>query len=614
MSIEEIISPECLIDKNPKQLQEIAKAIRIEIIDKTASYGGHLSSNLGVVELTIALHKAFDFKVDKLLFDVSHQAYAHKILTGRKLEGLRTKHGISGYLKREESSYDHFEAGHASTSLSTAYGMAIARDLNKEKHHLVAVIGDGSIANGMAFEAMNSIGHNKHKVIIVLNDNDMSISHSTGAFARYLRRIRFSPKYLKNKEAYRRILFKTKFGYNFFRFTQSIKNKIASYISPSNLFEQMGLGYIGPINGHNLKALDKAFKYAKRSGLSVVVHVKTIKGKGYKPAEDDKSGYWHGVTPFDIASGLPKSNHPDKISWSHLYSDLIAKYMKDHQETVLINPATIRGSNLDDIFKDYPARTFDVGIAEEHALTMAAGLSLGNKWPIVSVYATFLQRALDQVSHDIARQNLKSLLLIDRAGLVGPDGDTHQGIFDQAFLINTPGMVVAMASDIREAAGLFKSSYENNVPFSIRYPRDYVLKTIDVEPIDLPIGKWIIKYESTTKKLALISYGPVLKSIEQSIGRKDITLINAIYQKPLDNNVLSSLLGHETIIVHDAYATSLGFVNSVNRALNELGYKGKVINMAIKDEFVRQATIKEQMEYCQVDDQSVVKIIFELIK
>lgn len=609
MNISEIKNPDFLKGKSKKELAEIAQLLRNEIIDKTAAFGGHLSSNLGVVELTMALYRAFDFKVDRLLFDVSHQAYAHKLLTGRTLEGLRTKNGTSGYLKREESIYDHFEAGHSSTSLSTAYGMAIARDLNKDAYHIVSVIGDGSIANGMAFEAMNSIGHNHHKVIIVLNDNDMSISYPTGAFARYLRRIRFSPNYLRNKAAYRRMMFKTKFGYKLFRFTQSIKNTIASYISPSNLFEQMGLGYIGPVNGHDFKALEKAFYHAKRSGLSVVVHVKTIKGKGYEPAETDLSGYWHGVTPFDIVSGKPKVTHPDKVSWSHLYSDLILKYMESDSNAVLINPATIRGSNLDGIFSKYPGRTFDVGIAEEHAVTMAAGLSLAGKWPIVSIYSTFLQRAIDQFSHDIARQNLKALFLIDRAGLVGPDGDTHQGIFDQAFLMNTPDTIVAMASDIHEAAGLFKEASLAKQPFAIRYPRDYVLKEDEPPLTNLPIGRWLLHKTSTLKNIALISYGPILPSIVRGLKDIDLTIINAVYQKPYDSEILKSLLEYKMIVIHDAYATKSGFVNTINTALFELGYKGSIHNMFIPDQFIKQGTIKEQMEYCQVDEKSVIDFI-----
>ncbi len=611
VNISDIKSPELLKGKSNLELQEVAKSIREEIISKTSIFGGHLSSNLGVIELTIALHKAFDFKTDRLLFDVSHQAYAHKILTGRSLEGLRTKTGVSGFLKREESMYDHFEAGHAATSLSTAYGMAIARDLNKEKRDIVAVIGDGSIANGMAFEALNSIGHSKRKLIIVVNDNDMSISYPTGAFSRFLKRVRFSPKYLRNKEAYRRMMFKSKFGYTVFRFTQSLKNKIASYISPSNLFEQMGLGYIGPVDGHDFRALQKAFNHAKRSGLPVVVHVKTIKGKGYHPAEIDLSGYWHGVSPFEIESGLPKVNHPGQISWSHLYSDLLNEAMGRDKKMVLINPATIRGSNLDEIFKNYPSRTFDVGIAEEHALTMASGLSLSGYYPIVSIYSTFLQRAFDQVSHDLARQNLKSLLLIDRAGLVGPDGDTHQGLYDQAFLINTPNTIVSMASDIHEAAGLFKEAQNHDGLFAIRYPRDYVSKNSGAVPVDLPIGTWKSIKHSDSSRVLLISYGPIIKSVISQIEtlKLNVDVINAIYQKPIDMKTLESSLKYEHIIIHDAYATYSGFVNNVKSTLIDLGYKGHIAGVAIKDEFIKQATINEQMEYCGVDSKSIYDLI-----
>jgi 1-deoxy-D-xylulose-5-phosphate synthase len=616
MDIDKITSPDILKNKKQGELCQIAESIRQEIIKQTSIYGGHLSSNLGVVELTMSLHRKFDFNVDRILFDVSHQTYTHKILTGRTLHGLRTTTGISGFSKRQESSLDHFEAGHAGTSLSTAYGMAIARDLNKQKHHIVAVIGDASIANGMSFEALNAIGHSKHKVIIVLNDNEMSIAYPVGSVSRFLKRVRFSPTYLKNKEAYRRMMFKTKFGYTIFRYTQHLKNVMFRYISPSNLFEQMGFGYIGPINGHSFKSLEKALSQAKRSGLSVIVHVKTVKGRGYRYAETDTSGYWHGVTPFDINTGEPKVKHPELMSWSHLYSDLLSMHMENNDDVVVVNPATTKGSGLEQIFSKYPHRTFDVGIAEEHALTTAAGLALAGKRPIISIYSTFLQRAIDQLSHDIARQELDVTLLIDRAGLVGADGDTHQGIYDESYLLATPNITLAMASDACEAKGLLDESLIHKGPFAIRYPRDYLPIVCEIETRKTPLGQWRVFNESKSNHVALISLGPILHKIMALLRQAniDITVFNAIYQKPLDYQVIDALLKYQNIVIHNAYATSFGFANYLSYELNKRGYQGNIIIRAIDDAFVKHATISEQMETNQVAERQIVDLIASLNK
>ncbi len=581
-----------------EDLVVLAADIRNEIIEATARNGGHLSSNLGVVELTLALHKAFDVRQDKILFDVGHQSYTHKILTGRKLDTLRTKNGTSGFQKRSESAFDNFEAGHSSTSISTAQGMALARDLNGDKYHVVAVIGDASISAGLAFEALNNLGMSNNKVIIVLNDNDMSIGKPVGAFSRFLKRIRFSPGYLKSKASYKRLMFKSKFGYAIFKATAWLKDKIFRHLSPSNIFEQLGFGYIGPINGHKFKALEKAFEQAKGSGKSIVVHVRTIKGKGYPFAENDRTGYWHGVTPFIVKTGLPKNPHPELMSWSHLYADLLKEEMTQDKNVYLVNPATAKGSGLDEVFNAFPTRSHDVGIAEEHAVTMAAGLALAGKKPVVSVYSTFLQRAFDQVSHDIARQNLEVTFLIDRAGLVGSDGETHQGLYDESFLLGTPNMSVAMASDPSEAAALLKTAVSGHGPFAIRYPRDFIPKIANVAPCDLPYGKWREERISNERKIALITFGPMLDKILGALNDNaiDAMVVNAIYQKPLDRDLLTSLLEFDHIVIHDAYATAFGFVHATEAMLFALGYKGDIQTMAVPDEFIKQATIQEQMD------------------
>lgn len=606
--VKHIENPQFLKTLNKDELCSLASDIRQEIIEATAHYGGHLSSNLGVVELTIALHRAFDIQKDKILFDVGHQCYTHKILTGRALTNLREKNGLSGYQKRSESPYDNFEAGHSSTSLSTAQGMALARDLNGEQFDIVAVIGDASISSGMAFEALNNIGQANNKVIIVLNDNEMSIGQPVGGLSRFLKRIRFSPGYLKSKASYKRLMFKTKFGYHLFKISSKIKDKLFSHISPSNLFEQLGFGYIGPINGHNLKALNRAFAQAKRSGKSVIVHVKTIKGKGYTLAENDKTGYWHGVTPFDIKTGLPKGNHPNMISWSHLYSNFLIDAMELDPTTYLVTPATGKGSGLEAVFKAYPSRCHDVGIAEEHAVTMASGLALAGKKPIVSIYSTFLQRAFDQFSHDIARQNLDCTFLIDRAGLVGPDGETHQGIYDESFLISTPNVTLCMASRASEARTLLAESFKHHGPFAIRYPRDFLPIADSDCLIDLPYGRWKYERHEQDRKVALITLGPIVPKILTALQDETmpVTVVNALYQKPLDLKMLEELTAFETIIIHDAYATTFGFPNAVSAALNALNYHGHVVTMAIEDTFVKQATIQEQLDEMKVNVLDVI--------
>ena len=601
--IKHICDPLMVKALNKQELLDLAADIRTEIIEATARNGGHLSSNLGVVELTLAIHRAFDICHDKILFDVGHQSYTHKILTGRQLDSLRTKNGTSGFQKRAESAYDAFEAGHSSTSISAAQGMALARDLNKENYHVVAVIGDASISSGMAFEALNNLGMGNNKVIIILNDNDMSIGKPVGALSRFFTRVRFSPGYLKSKASYKRLMFRTKFGYGLFKVTAWLKDKIFRHISPSNIFEQMGFGYLGPINGHNFKALDKALKEAQQSGKSIVVHVRTIKGKGYAPAENDRTGYWHGVTPFVVKTGLPKNAHPELMSWSHLYADLLKEEMGKDRHIYLVNPATGKGSGLEDIFNAYPTRCHDVGIAEEHAVTMASGLALAGQKPVISIYSTFLQRAFDQVSHDVARQNLEVTFLIDRAGLVGSDGETHQGLYDESFLIGTPNMTVTMASDPEEAAALLKTAVSGHGPFAIRYPRDFIPKVASVAPAPLIYGKWTVERVSQSHRIALITFGPILNKILTAVNdaELDVQVINAVYQKPLDRDMLQSLVCYDAIVLHDAYATPFGFVNSAIAMLISMGYKGKIIPMAIADEFIKQATIQEQMDDMHVN-------------
>ena len=598
IELKDIKSPEFLNDLKYAELDILANKIRQEIIAKTSQYGGHLSSNLGVVEITIALHRMFNFKHDKLIFDVGHQSYTHKILTGRSLEYLRNRNGVSGFQKICESYYDCFEAGHSSTSLSAAQGFALNRDAKGEKYDVVAVIGDASVVNGLAFEALNNISHNKNKVIIILNDNEMSISRPTGGMGKFFSKISTASGYNRLKSSYKRFMFTTRFGHGIYNFTSRVKNAIKRKLVPTTYFDNMGFQYIGCIDGHNIKALEKAITRAKRTPRSVVLHVSTIKGKGYKYAENDTTGYWHGVTPFEIETGKPKNLHPELLSWSHLYSDLLAELMAKRNDIVIISPATVKGSGLEDLFASYPSRTFDVGIAEGHAVTLASGLAVAGTHPIVSIYSTFLQRAFDQIIHDIARMNLNVTFLIDRSGLVGLDGETHQGIYDESFLLNTPNTVVTMPSSDEEAKYLLNESLNNHGPFFIRYPRDLLKKNHLIKDASHQFGKWIIESEATDKKVAVIAVGQLLRSLKELImaDNLDITLVNAIYLKPHDQSVLAKLSAYETIVIYDAYATEFGFAAYLKAKLCDLSYRRKIVTFAVPDTFVSQAKISEQLE------------------
>jgi len=612
IDIRDIKGPEFLKELNYRSLDLLSEKIRREIIDKTSKYGGHLSSNLGVVEITIALHRMFNFKHDKLIFDVGHQSYTHKILTGRSLEYLRNRNGVSGFQKICESYYDCFEAGHSSTSLSAAQGFALNRDARGEKYDVVAVIGDGSIVNGLAFEALNNISHNNNKVIIILNDNEMSISRPTGGMGKFFAKISTASGYTNFKISYRRFMFKTRMGHALYNFTSRIKNAIKQKLVPTTYFDDMGFQYIGCIDGHNIKALEKAIARAKRTPKSVVLHVATVKGKGYRYAENDTTGYWHGVTPFEIESGKPKNLHPEELSWSHLFSDLLTALMAERNDLVIISPATVKGSGLEDLFSAYPKRTFDVGIAEGHALTLASGLAVAGTHPIVSIYSTFMQRAFDQIIHDIARMNLNITFLVDRSGLVGLDGETHQGIYDESFLLSTPNTVVTMPSSDKEAKYLLNESLKQHGPFFIRYPRDLLKKNHLIQEENHQFGKWIMERVANSKRVAVIAVGQLLRSLKELIieADLDVTLVNALFLKPHDQEMLSSLSEYETIVIYDAYATEFGFASYLKTKLCEMSYKGQIMSFAIPDVFVTQAKISEQLEEFGL----LPKQVFEEIK
>ena len=612
IELDSIKDPKFLATLNYSELDVLANDIRARIIEVTSNLGGHLSSNLGSVELTIALHRVFDLSRDKVVFDVGHQCYTHKILTGRNLSNLRQENGISGFLKLNESPYDCYEAGHSSTSISAANGFAIARDLRNEKFDVVAFIGDGSLNSGLALEGLNCVAHSDHKIIIVINDNNMSISKPVGGFSKLLEDISTSRRYNTFKHRYQKAFSKCKIGRGILKITSKIKDWIKHILVRGNVFTNLGFAYIGPIDGHNIKSIERALRRAKNTKKSVIIQAVTIKGKGYKFAENDETGYWHGVSPFVLETGKPKDLHEDKISWSHVFADLTEIEMNEHQNSILISPATLKGSGLENLDKKFKGRVIDVGINEEHAVTLASSISLSGFHPIISVYSTFMQRAYDEISHDLSRMNLSATFLVDRSGLVGADGETHQGIYDESYLSTIPGCVITMPSNIDEAKLLYDESFNNHGPFFIRLSRSLVAKQDGYNKVIHNFGKWITLKE-TSKDLVVIGVGPLLRELESAINREhvDCTLLNALYVNPIDEIKLDEVLLAKKIVIYDPYSTRGGLVNNVMAYLLEKKFKGSISAYFIPNEFVKQGTITQQLERYKISPEDVVKELKE---
>ena len=598
--LDKIENPKFLKDLSYKNLDVLSTDISDYLVDVTSKNGGHLSSNLGVVDATIALCRSFDFSKDKIIFDVGHQSYTYKLLTGRDLTSLRQKDGISGFQKINESPYDHYECGHSSTSISAALGMATARDLKNEDYDVIAFVGDSSIVNGLAFEGLNNCRDNKHKIIVVLNDNEMSISKPVGGVSHLLRKFQFSKLYAHSKNVFTRITSKGKVGKKIYQFFYKLKNRIKRRFLTMTIFDNLGFSVIGPIDGHDIKGMEKAFAKAKRNSKSTMVIIKTIKGKGYKYSEDDKEGKWHGVSPFNKETGEPIKT--PGLSWSEYFSDLIDKRMMNDKSVVTITPGTGYGSGISKLSNIYPTRLIDVGIAEEHALTFASGLSTSGMHPIICIYSTFLQRAYDELSHDVARMNLDMTLLVDRAGLVGNDGETHQGIYDEAYLYSIPNVVISMPSNTLEANYLFDESFEHHGPFVIRFPREDVKPNQLIYP--LRYGKAVKLREG--KKTAVVSVGPIVHEIVDKANEEklDVAVYNSLFIKPIDLEMIKELTSYKRVIIYDVYGTKEGLALHVLDGLKQLGYQGEIKVLAVPDEFIKQASIKEQREdlHISLDD------------
>ncbi|MGE7023826.1 1-deoxy-D-xylulose-5-phosphate synthase [Solibacillus cecembensis] len=623
MDLTKISSPSFLKDLNKKQLEALAKDIRAFLIEKCAATGGHLGPNLGVVELTIALHKAFNSPKDKFLWDVGHQAYVHKILTGRadQFDTLRQFKGLCGFPKLVESDHDMWETGHSSTSLSAAMGMAAARDIKGDKNFVVPIIGDGALTGGMALEALNHIGHEKTHMITILNDNEMSIAPNVGALHDVLGRLRTAKEYSRAKEDLESLMLKIPVvGDKLASTAERVKDSLKYLVVSGVFFEEMGFKYLGPIDGHDFEALEKTLEYAKKVKGPVLVHVLTKKGKGYKPAEDDTVGTWHGTGPYKIETGAFVKSATKGPAWSSLVSESVRKCMAEDKRIVTITPAMPVGSKLEGIQRDFPNRFFDVGIAEQHATTMAAGLATQHMKPFLSIYSTFLQRAYDQVLHDIARPKLNVFIGIDRAGLVGADGETHQGVFDISFLRHIPNIVLMMPKDENEGQHMVKTAFEyNDGPIALRYPRGngYGVE-MDAELKALPIGSWEVLREGN--EAVILTFGttiPMAMEAADVLAQQGIQVrvVNARFIKPMDENMLHEIMkaGLPILTIEESMLQG-GFGSAVLEFAFDHKYRNSTIErIGIPDEFIEHGDVDQLLAEINVTAEEAVKRIEQLV-
>ncbi|MFC5701045.1 1-deoxy-D-xylulose-5-phosphate synthase [Cohnella faecalis] len=622
MLLERIDSPADLKRLATSDLPQLAEEIRHFLIQKLSATGGHLAPNLGVVELTLALHYFYDSPSDKLIFDVGHQAYVHKILTGRKgrFDTLRQKDGLCGFVKRNESEHDVWEAGHSSTSLSAAMGMAIARDLKGGSNRVIAIIGDGALTGGMALEALNHIGHEKSKLTVILNDNEMSIAPNVGALHNYLGKVRSDKTYRKAKDELDWLLRKVPaIGGKLAKTAERVKDSLKYMITPDGmLFEEFGLHYIGPVDGHDVNKLLETLKHAESVQGPVLVHVLTTKGKGYSPAEAD-SHKWHGGGPYKIESGqMLKPVGPPM--YTEVFGNVLIELAEKDERIVAVTPAMPGGSGLLPFAERFPNRMFDVGIAEQHAATMSSALAMEGMKPVFAVYSTFLQRAYDQVVHDICRQNLNVIFAIDRAGFVGADGETHHGVYDIAFLRHIPNIVLMMPKDENELRNMMKTAVDyNDGPIAIRYPRvQGTGVAFDAEPTPIPLGTWETVREGDYA--AIIAIGPMVQAAEEAaelLKREglNVRVINARFIKPLDEAMLSSLAKERLpLLVLEEGSTLGGLGSSILEYYALNGIFGMTVRLAgVPDHFVEHASVKEQRAEAGLTPDAVAQQIRETV-
>lgn len=605
--LENVNSPKDIKKLNIDELDALCDEIRELMIDTVSKNGGHLASNLGAVELTVAMHKVFNSPSDQFIFDVGHQCYTHKILTGRKdsFSTLRTEGGISGFTRPCESNHDIFSSGHSSTSISAAIGLAKAKTLNGDKGKVIAVIGDGALTGGLAYEALNNAGNEHNNLIVILNDNNMSISDNVGSMAKNLNHIRISPKYFTFKSKIQHALSRVpKIGAQVQRFITITNTKIRKRLYHSTVFEDLGFRYYGPIDGHDLESLIDVLTVAKAHNNSVLVHVNTLKGKGYEFAEKNPSKF-HGIGKFDIETGEPLSSGEN---YSSVFGDYLCELAKKDKRICAITAAMSTGTGLVDFSYKYPERFFDVGIAEEHAVTFSSGLAKNGMIPFFAVYSTFLQRSYDQLVHDVAMQDLKVIFGIDRAGFVGEDGESHQGVFDTAYLMSVPNLSVFAPSSFDELREMmYQAAYRENHAVAIRYPRGGQGKIIDgykYERADFDT------FGDTNAEKCVVSFGREFLNVYDALGELDSTFaikLNRI--KPINPNVLDLLKNVKTVYFFEEGIKSGGVGECFGSMLAESDVTAKFRHICIEDEFIKQASVESQLKKYRLDKESIIDIV-----
>ena len=613
MLLEKIEKANDIKQIDSKDWDVLAQEIRQFLIEKISVTGGHLGSNLGAVELTMALHLVLNLPEDKIIWDVGHQSYTHKILTGRRegFDHLRQFHGMSGFPKRKESSCDAFDTGHSSTSISAGLGLVKARDLLGQKQTIVSVIGDGSLTGGMAYEALNNAAKLETNFIIILNDNKMSISENVGGVPKYLNNIRTASGYLDLKEGIYNTLMGTRNGDSLVSKIRRAKNSFKQLVIPGMLFEDMGVTYLGPVDGHDINGLIQVIQEAKRVKGAVMIHVLTEKGKGYGPAERHPARF-HGTDPFDIETGIP--SHPRTVAnYTDVFSTVMCKLGQRDEKVVAITAAMPDGTGLKRFRNMYKDRFFDVGIAEQHAVTFAAGLAAGGMKPVVAVYSSFLQRAYDKILHDVCIQNLPVVFAVDRAGLVGSDGETHQGIFDFTYLTGIPNMHVCAPKNKWELSDMMKYAVNFGAPIAVRYPRGTAYDGLKEfrAPIECGKAEWIYR----EKEIALFAVGSMVKEAEKvrntlKEAGYSVSLINARFVKPIDEAaVLEACEDHELIVTMEENVACGGYGEKVLECMNNNRCANKYLNISIPDAYVEHGNVELLKKEIGIDADSVVSRI-----
>ncbi len=611
--LESIDSPADVRKLNSLQLKELARQLREFLLESVSSTGGHLSAGLGTVELTVALHYVFNTPYDRLVWDVGHQTYPHKILTGRrkKMAGLRQKGGIAGFPKREESEYDCFGTGHSSTSIAAALGMSIAARKNNENRHCVAVIGDGAMTAGMAFEALNHAGDSDANLLVILNDNDMSISPNVGALSNHLTRLLTGDLFSTLREGSKKVLENIPPALELARRTEE---HVKGMIAPGTLFEELGFNYFGPVDGHDLDTLVPVLQNINQQTGPRLLHIKTQKGKGYFPAEDAPVKY-HGVSAFDLSTGKSRTTSTAKApSYTEIFGQWICDMAQQDERLVGITPAMREGSGLVEFARQYPQRYYDVGIAEQHAVTLAAGMACDGLKPVVAIYSTFLQRAYDQLIHDVAIQNLSVVFAIDRAGIVGADGPTHTGAYDISFMRCIPNMVIMTPADEAECRGLLTTAFLHDGPSAVRYPRGSATGIdLDDELRALPFGQ--AKQLRQGDKIALLVFGTLLTTAMEVAEELDASVYSMRFVKPLDTSTIKEALEqHDLLVTIEDNAIAGGAGSAVSEYLNQQHMTANLLQIGFPDELINHGQPEELLADWNLDKSGILKTIQNRVK